>query len=174
MEEAEIIELVNQIRSEDGLATLVENEFLASAADAKTSDMVENEYFDHLDSYDHDITSLISEDYNYYIIGENLAYGFNSEEALLDAWMKSDSHKDNILYRQYEDTGVGVEVIGDTYMVAQVFGLTQKEYLTEVKGERFLAKQGTQDTFYSIFLASALMFLLVLGFLIRQKVQKRG
>lgn len=39
--------------------------------------------------------------------GENLAYGFKSPEAFMGAWMKSNSHKTNILNPDYAYVGIG-------------------------------------------------------------------
>lgn len=42
------------------------------------------------------------------ISGENLAYGYNSADEFVTAWMKSETHKENILYSDFKGVCVGV------------------------------------------------------------------
>ena len=45
--------------------------------------------------------------YDYTLIGENLAYGYdNADLTLLQLWL-SDGHRENILKRGFKDVGVG-------------------------------------------------------------------
>jgi uncharacterized protein YkwD len=54
--------------------------------------------------------------------GENLAYGFKKPEALIKAWMGSDSHKKNILNPDYEYIGIGYyKDVKDKIYVSQLF-----------------------------------------------------
>lgn len=55
--------------------------------------------------------------------GENLAYGFFNANDVINAWMKSPSHKENILYPSFTKMSVSVYVSDDgTYYWAQEFG----------------------------------------------------
>lgn len=55
-------------------------------------------------------------------VGENVAYGFRSGKANVDAWMDSKGHRANILDKRFRRIGVGVAKRGKTYYTVQVFG----------------------------------------------------
>ena len=65
------------------------------------------------------------------LLGENLAAqhyvkqsGVDVEhfaQRFLDEWMKSQPHRDNLAFADYDRTGVGAAVNGDTVYVAQLF-----------------------------------------------------
>ena len=65
------------------------------------------------------------------LLGENLAAqhyvkqsGVDVEEfaqRFLDEWMKSQPHRENLAFADYDRTGVGAAVNGDTVYVAQLF-----------------------------------------------------
>ena len=65
------------------------------------------------------------------LLGENLAAQHYVKESgvdvdafaarFLDEWIKSDPHRDNLAYPEYDRTGVGAAVNGDTVYVAQLF-----------------------------------------------------
>lgn len=40
--------------------------------------------------------------------GENLAYGFDTAQDCVDAWMNSPTHKDNILYDEFEKVAISI------------------------------------------------------------------
>lgn len=40
--------------------------------------------------------------------GENIAYGYKDYSAVMDAWMKSQGHKDNILNKNFTKVGIGI------------------------------------------------------------------
>lgn len=55
--------------------------------------------------------------------GENLAYGFNDADSATEAWMNSPTHRDNILYPDFEKIAISVYVTDDgTAYWAQEFG----------------------------------------------------
>ena len=54
--------------------------------------------------------------------GENLAYGFATATDVVDAWMNSPSHKDNILYGEFKTMAISVYEINDCYYWVQAFG----------------------------------------------------
>lgn len=47
------------------------------------------------------------------LYGENLAKGFTTAEAAIDAWMNSASHKDNILFADFASGAIVVHVGSD-------------------------------------------------------------
>ncbi len=104
------------------------NPLLNLSAEMKVEDMFQNQYFAHI-SPDGVGPSGISEKagYKYIIVGENLALGnFLDDQVLVQAWMDSPGHRENILRDQY--TEIGVAVKKGTYqgknvwMAVQFFG----------------------------------------------------
>ena len=59
---------------------------------------------------------------NVRMAGENVAYGYRNGQATVRAWMKSPSHRSNILERRFRLIGVGVVRKNGQWWVAQVFG----------------------------------------------------
>lgn len=105
-----IVETNNQ-RVENNLPILRENIKLNEAAKAKARDMFARQYFEHVSPIGRGPADLAkSADYDYLIIGENLALGnFENDKKLVEAWMNSPGHRANILNNKYTEIGVAVE-----------------------------------------------------------------
>jgi uncharacterized protein YkwD len=122
-----IVKLVNEARLEQGLKALRVNEKLMAVAQAKANDMAEQHYFAHTSPKGIDPWYWFGKiDYDYKYAGENLAINFTTAEAQQAAWMKSPTHKKNILNVNYQEIGVAVvagEVNGKLGIIAvQEFG----------------------------------------------------
>ena len=104
----EVLRLVNEIRAEAGVASLVLDENLCQAA---TKRSVEMDYKNHYSHYRPDGTSYLTifEDYNinYKSVGENIAYGFESPKDVVDAWRNSEGHYKNMINESFSKLGVG-------------------------------------------------------------------
>ena len=66
-------------------------------------------YFDHFDPEGHSpgyrmTQQGVSWTYN----GENIAYGYDSAGDVMDGWMGSEGHRDNILHPIFTHIGIGV------------------------------------------------------------------
>lgn len=101
------IELVNKEREANGLSPVAENALLTKAAEAKADDMIKNDYFAH--------TSPIGETpwhwlkqagYSYRAAGENLALNYDDAKEQHEAWMKSTTHRANILNGRFDEIGM--------------------------------------------------------------------
>lgn len=58
------------------------------------------------------------------VIGENLAMNVNAADpvaAAVQGWMKSETHRDNILRREFTETGVGICRREARYYFTQLF-----------------------------------------------------
>ena len=136
-----IISLTNQERSAGGLNTLNQNAKLTAAAKAKAENMFEEQYWDHFGPNGETPWQFITAaGYNYVYAGENLAKGFRTSEGVVEAWMASPTHRDNILSKNYKDIGVavvsGVLLGKETILVVQMFGnLTTEVYGSTTKTE---------------------------------------
>jgi len=123
-----IIRWTNSQREKNGLPPLKENVKLDASAEVKAEDMFQNQYFAHESPTGVGVGDLVKEvDYEFIIIGENLALGnFKDDETLVQAWMDSPGHRENILNIKY--TEIGVAVIQGKYkgrtvwMAVQHFG----------------------------------------------------
>lgn len=129
----QIVYIVNQERIKQNLPRLRVNEKLMISSDKKAKDMADKNYFSHFSPIDNKKWSdfIKEEGYNYVVAGENLANGFDSVDKMVDAWMKSTSHKENILNKDVDETGVGI-IYGKldnkpTIFVVQEFGKLAEE-----------------------------------------------
>lgn len=108
---AGVISITNQNRSAEGLEPLKENTKLNLSAEKKVGDMIALQYFEHISPEGVGVSDLgDSVGYSYIIIGENLAMGnFKNDKVLVDAWMASPGHRENIMKENYTEIGVAVK-----------------------------------------------------------------
>lgn len=106
-----VILWTNEQRKSEGLDPLEENEKLNQVAALKAQDMFNKQYFSHVSPSGEGIEDLAEKtDYEFINLGENLALGnFESDKALVQAWMESPGHRANILNPKYEEIGVAVQ-----------------------------------------------------------------
>lgn len=126
--QTQIIYWTNIERNKMSLPQLAENNALDAIAMARVDDMFAKGYFEHT-SPSGDSASLEADrlGYKYIVIGENIALGnFESTRALLDAWMASEGHKENILNNNYTEIGVSAKEAlykgSKVWISAQIFG----------------------------------------------------
>ena len=124
-----IITLTNQIRQEYGLPPLKVNFALENAAKAKAEDMLAKHYFSHYSPTGIAPWHWIDKSgYYYHYAGENLAVNFLDSEEVIQSWLNSPSHRENLLNRHYQDIGVAVvrgDVLGngqEEILVVQMLG----------------------------------------------------
>lgn len=124
---AVVVDLTNEKRADLDEAPLRRNVLLDAAAKLKAEDMAKNEYFAH---YSPDGVSpwywFAQAGYTYAHAGENLAIHFTDSSEVIEAWMKSPSHRENIVNSLYTEIGVGTAKGTyegyDTIYVVQLFG----------------------------------------------------
>jgi len=122
-----IVLLTNKERQKAGLVQLNVNHLLNEAARRKAADMFAFNYWAHVSPSGRTPWLFFKEvGYRYTVAGENLAKDFADSESVLQAWMASPSHRDNILDKRFRDIGVAV-VRGDlggirTTLIVQLFG----------------------------------------------------
>ena len=119
--------LLNYQRKIQGLPVLDWNEDVAKIARIHSEDMANKRYFSHTGSDGLQVNKRADQlgVRHWRAIGENIAYnrGFeNPVEFAVERWMKSPSHKQNLLSGQWKESGVGIAVTKDgTYYFTQVF-----------------------------------------------------
>jgi uncharacterized protein YkwD len=104
-----VLALMNDYRAQQSLPALHFDAVLNAAAADRMRDMEETEYWSHESP---DGTSpfvwLTVEHYPYRYAGENLANGFETARLLVESWMESPGHRENILSAEFDECGIAV------------------------------------------------------------------
>lgn len=106
----EVIRLVNNERTKVGLNPLQEDLALDQLATVKMNDIFARNYFDHASPYYGMPWEMANYfDYEFRGLGENLARNLSTPASVMQGWMTSPKHKENILKRNYTHIGVAVK-----------------------------------------------------------------
>lgn len=117
-DEKEVIDLVNEYRSQNGLENLIPIKDLDTIAKTKAKDLESNNYFSHTSpTLGTPFEMLKQNRIGYEVAGENLAGNINSKKAV-EAWINSKPHKENITNKNYKYTGVAV---GESQTYGKIF-----------------------------------------------------
>jgi uncharacterized protein YkwD len=104
-----VVDEMNVRRAKAGLAPLREDSRLSQAADDRMRDMEEQGYWNHSDPQGRSpFQWLRPRGYDFSYAGENLASGFETAEIMVDGWMESKGHRENILSPFYSECGVSI------------------------------------------------------------------
>ncbi|MCJ7826184.1 CAP domain-containing protein [Patescibacteria group bacterium] len=129
---SELLNLTNKKRAGLGLSELRLNAKLSEAAAKKAADMFSHNYWSHTSPEGKTPwTFVISSGYQYTMAGENLAKNFSTSSGVVEAWMASPTHRDNIIKPGYRDIGFAI-VNGilngeETTLIVEIFGASDKE-----------------------------------------------
>lgn len=118
--QSQVVSLVNQERAKQGLSPLKINAKLSDVATKKAEDMRDKGYFSHTSpTYGSPFDMMKQFGIRYSSAGENIAKGQKTPEAVMNGWMNSQGHRDNILNSSYTEIGVGyvTDGSGNTYWV---------------------------------------------------------
>ncbi len=123
----DIFEMENEVRIEEDVTPLVYSDVLSAAAQSKANYMAWGGYFAHTSPDGVPFWHWVMKfGYDYLYAGENLAVKFKTSEGVLNAWMDSEGHRNNILDEGFEETGIGIArgvYKGvETEFVVQLFG----------------------------------------------------
>jgi uncharacterized YkwD family protein len=106
--EQKVVDLTNQERAKNGLATLKVDTALSKVAREKSLDMSKNGYFSHTSpTYGSPFDMMKQFGISYQYAGENIAMGQRTPEEVVQAWMNSEGHRKNILSANFNYIGVG-------------------------------------------------------------------
>lgn len=131
----QVYNLTNLERQKNGLSPLHYNSILSESAVKKAQDMFANNYWSHTSPLGKTPWDFFKEvNYEYTTAGENLARDFYDNESVVKAWMKSPTHKANIVNEKYQEIGIGV-VEGvlngvKTTLVIQHFGAPKNQIVS--------------------------------------------
>ncbi len=125
----------NEIRQRAGLPPLAKEGTLSAVAQAYSDDMLRRGFFSHTNPEGLTVRDRLSPYFSGSIrsLGENIWEGSNlsaaNREALaryiMNAWMSSPGHRENILSADYTHLGVGVTALGREIRATQDFANLQ-------------------------------------------------
>ena len=100
-----VLPIINQRRADAGLPALTWNNDLTTVAKVRSLEIVSN--FEHKRPDGREFSSALDDQHlSYGVAGENLACGQTSADAVMTEWMNSQTHKDNILRKDYKKVGI--------------------------------------------------------------------
>lgn len=115
--EEEVFSLVNEKREEEGLDPLTWNKTLTKDALSRAKEI--SKKFSHTRPNGKEWYTL--DEKNMY--GENLGKNYTTAKEVFDAWMNSESHKENILWEEFTQIGIALYITKDgSYYWVQEFG----------------------------------------------------
>lgn len=116
-EKQQVINIVNQKRKEAGLNPLTENWELSRVAQFKAEDMQDKGYFDHNSpTYGSPFKMMKDFGIHFGYAGENIAKGQRSPQEVMNSWMNSQGHRENILSPNFKHIGVGYDARGKEWV----------------------------------------------------------
>ncbi len=128
VESQTLMSLINEERENRNLTRLFTHRALLTAASEKSQDMIDRDYFAHVDPDGNYVwPKIVAAGYTpYKILGENLAVDFATSEGLVKAWIDSPTHRANLLHPDFFDQGLAA-LFGDyqgryTNLTTSLFG----------------------------------------------------
>ena len=104
----QVAELTNAARLEHGVKALSLDNNLTEAAQLKSNDMAENDYFSHQSpTYGSPFDLMEQVGIQYTKAAENIAAGQRTPEQVVNSWLNSEGHRANILDPELTHIGVG-------------------------------------------------------------------
>ncbi|WP_339194706.1 CAP domain-containing protein [Solibacillus sp. FSL R5-0449] len=106
--EKQVVDLTNAERTKAGLKPLEMHTPLMGVAHAKSADMAKNNYFSHTSpTFGSPFDQIKSAGISYRSAGENIAQGQRTPQQVVQAWMDSPGHRQNIMNANFTHIGVG-------------------------------------------------------------------
>lgn len=104
-----VVAMVNQERENAGCDPVTVDSRLTSAARDHSQDQADMGKMTHTGSDGSTVGKRATRaGYKWSKVGENVASGTTSPERVMELWMNSEAHRDNILNCAFEDMGVGL------------------------------------------------------------------
>lgn len=136
--EAILYQFTNEIRMKHGFAPLAREETLEALARAHCQDMLQRRFFSHYTPEGLAPKDRVMPGFPrpIYRLGENIWKGFNQylnhperlARFIVDGWMNSPGHRDNIFSPDFTHLGIGVAVLGRDLRATQLFANLQGQY----------------------------------------------
>lgn len=105
----EVLELTNAERQKFNLPNLTLNQGLSNAAQIQSEDLAKNDFFAHTSPTGTTLADRLADGgyTRYSTAGENIAAGQITAAQVVEEWMNSPSHRENILEKDFTELGVG-------------------------------------------------------------------
>jgi uncharacterized protein YkwD len=120
-EEQRVLDLTNAERKKKDLPPLKANRTLCEVARAHSANMAKQNKMAHELDGKSTFDRVKGSGYRFALIAENLANGDVSLEDLMEAWMDSKIHRDNILDTEFTEVGLGLAHDGHNVYYTEVF-----------------------------------------------------
>lgn len=111
-----MLQLINKARKEgrkcgdayyEPAPPLVWNDLLEQAATRHSNDMFTKNYFNHIESDgSNGGVRLDNVGYSWRTYGENIGWGYTSEQQVIEGWLNSPGHCKNIMTRDFKEMAV--------------------------------------------------------------------
>jgi uncharacterized protein YkwD len=124
-----IIKLGNDTRASHGFVPFVESQLLNRIAEERLRDMFQKQYIGHVSPTGEQASDCAQRvGYHYKMLAENIASGiFLNNQKIIDGWMQSPGHRQNILSPDTKEIGVAIDrgqyQGTNTWIAVQIFGL---------------------------------------------------
>ena len=129
--EYEILNLVNEERAKVGVSPLSYDAQLCEDANLRAAEVAL--HYSHTRPSGAGFYTAITNPCDY--AGENIAAGYPTAQKVMEAWMSSEGHRENILYADYKSIGIGVYKINGTTYFSQIFTTEDKINEFSKRGE---------------------------------------
>uniref|UniRef100_H3GX02 SCP domain-containing protein n=2 Tax=Phytophthora ramorum TaxID=164328 RepID=H3GX02_PHYRM len=133
-----MLDRVNQARAAEGLPALCTNKKLQNAAQEHSDDQAANNYLDHEGTDGTNIEDRVAQaGYDWTSVAENIAAGQPNVDSVMNTWMNSPGHRENIL-GDYTNFGVAYAYNADSkfqHYWTQDFGTGDTEECDGVASE---------------------------------------
>lgn len=128
--EDQVVWLVNQERAANGLSLLYASVAINEAAEIRSQELTKSFLHTRPDGRS-GFSILDDRNIDWSCVGENIAWGYATPEAVVKSWMSSEGHRSNILNPNYQYIGVGY-VDGNYWTQLFIGGVTREDaYLPE-------------------------------------------
>ena len=128
-----VVDLTNEFRLQNGLSLLGISFELQQAAQQHSSDLAHADYFSHTGLDGRQPWDRAEDSgYNYYTIGENIAAGQLTPEEVVQAWIDSPPHLENLMNPAFTEIGIGYEYLQDDTGL-----INYNHYWTQLFGTEF-------------------------------------
>ena len=106
--EAEVLALTNEFRAANGIEPLENDARLNAAAEDWSQTMAEDDFVAHSTP-----EQVVEQGYSPSTWGENIAYGYETPESVVDGWINSPGHRANMLSSNFQEIGIGYFLLED-------------------------------------------------------------
>ena len=141
----EVLDLLNTYRKEKGLEPLTMDTQLLEDAMLRAQET--SVLFDHMRPDGTDCETAVTE--NAMRLGENIAGGQSTPEAVMESWKKSSGHNANMVNVNYNSVGIGCYITNNTHYWVQIFSSNDGKQATRT--DKQINKTVKQNVAYGLF-----------------------